>query len=87
LFIEIISSNNRDKILVMGDHHTVVVHGIAQLALFGYCLLGRGSFTGTVGCFYKVRVRKYHGLPCYKTDQDDPGVNDMALTFFQNSYY
>jgi len=31
-----------------------------------------------------VLVRAYHGLSCNKADQDDPGVNDMALIFFQN---
>ncbi len=72
---------------MVNNHHTVVMHSIAQLAFFGYCLLGLGAVVCPVGGrFDQVLVRIYHCLARNKADQDDPGVNDMLLTFFQNRY-
>ena len=63
---------------MMGNHHTVMVHGITQLAFFGYRLLGLGGIVRPVGrCFDQMLVRIYHHLACNKADQDGPGVNDM----------
>ena len=69
---------------MISNNHAVVVHNITQLTLFCYrCLV-----LGCLMCmrFYQMLVSRYHYLSCNKADQNDPGVNDMALTIFQNSF-
>ncbi|MDB5144093.1 MAG: hypothetical protein JWQ66_2806 [Mucilaginibacter sp.] len=68
---------------MISDRHAVMMHSIAQLAFFCYGLLILRCLMRTV--FHLVLVGKYHYLPCCKTDQNDPGVNDMTLSSFQNS--
>ena len=78
-----ICRNHGVKIVVIVNHHAIVVHGIAQLAFFCYGLLVCGCLVRTV--FNQVLVGTYHHLPGCKAEQDDPGVNDMTLSSFQNS--
>jgi hypothetical protein len=77
-----IGRDNRTKILVVSKRHAVVMHGIAKLALFCYSLLILSSLMSVI--FYLVLVSKYHYLPCYETDQDDPGINNVLIALFQN---
>lgn len=59
----------------------MMIRSIAQLTLFFYSLL----FTSMMRIvFYQVLVCKYQCLPCRKTDQNDPGIEYMAITLFQN---
>lgn len=64
-----------------------MVHGIAKLTFFGNGLLSRcfGDLMNAAG-FYGdfVLMRKYHVLTRYKTDQQYPCADDMAVTPFQN---
>ena len=69
---------------MLSDGHAVVVHHIAQLTFFCYRWMTLGRLMCIV--FYQMLVSRYHHLPCNKADQNDPGVNDMAFTFFQNSF-
>jgi hypothetical protein len=76
----------RTKHIVTKNSHVRVMHHIADLAL-----IGNGLYR--LGCFYRMKgrclkvckmlVRKNHGLPCYKADQNDPGKTDMELFLFQ----
>jgi hypothetical protein len=71
---------------MISKRHAVMMHGIAQLAFFYYGLLVGRSLMRLVSVGpYHVLVSKYHYLPGRKKCQDYPGVNDMLLTFFQNS--
>lgn len=61
-------------------YHAVMVHSIAQLALFRQHLaMGRG-FCQTRECFVLVAI--YRPLARSKADQQCKGVKNMALTFF-----
>jgi hypothetical protein len=60
-------------------YHTVVMHGIAQLALLSYYST-MGS-TGNV-CKRFMLVSVHRPLTSYKADQQGKGVKNMALTFF-----
>ena len=62
--VKIVGRNNRIKILIVVNRHVIVVHRIAQLAFFGYCLLILGGFVcvKSNGIIQMV-VRKYHRLP------------------------
>ena len=55
--------------------HAVVMHGIADLTLFGYGSLILRSLVCFV--FHPVLVGIYHQLSSCKAEQDDPGVDDM----------
>jgi len=81
-----IGSNRRRKILLGLNQHTIVVHGITQLALFGNGLLIlRGLSMVMFSRFNNVLVSIYHQLTRCKADEHDPGVNDMLLALFQNT--
>jgi len=69
---------------MISNGHAVMIHNITQLTFFCYRLLVLGRLMRMV--FYQMLVSRYHHLSCNKADQNDPGVNDMALTFFQNSF-
>ena len=69
--------------MMLSGHHCIMVHSIAQLAFFCNSLL-RSRMRFKSRRTYKVRMRIYHSLPCDETDQNDPGVNDMAFRFCQN---
>lgn len=70
--------------MMLSNSHAVVVHHIAQLTFFCYRWLVLCRLMRMV--FYQMLVGGYHYLSCNKADQDNPGVNDMAYTFFQNSF-
>jgi len=81
-----ICGDNWRKILVGINNHAGMMHGIAQLALFGYRYPVLIRFVCVGYCIPgHMLVSVHHPLPCHKADQDDPGVNDMSLTLFQNS--
>jgi hypothetical protein len=69
--------NYRSKIGMTMSRHTVVMHGIAQLAFFGNngALSSRFGYAG----YYFVLVSINGPLPCCKTNQQNPGANNMAL--------
>ena len=69
---------------MLSNGHAVVVHYIAQLTFFCHGWLILGCLTRMV--FYQMLVSRYHHLSCNKADQNDPSVNDMSFTFFQNSF-
>lgn len=61
-------------------HVIVVMHHIAQLAIFAYSgVVMRYICCSLVGA---VIVRIYSPLARYKADQDNPAINNMALIFF-----
>jgi hypothetical protein len=64
------------------EHHIIMVHSIAQLALFRNGLPGR-----VVGFAYEstpsVLVAIQYHLPCYKNNKQQPGAQNMTLIFFQ----
>jgi hypothetical protein len=64
--------------------HAVMMHGIAQLAIFAYRSMVRYSRCYSVAA---VIVRIYSPLTCYKANHNDPAVNNMALIFFHCQLY
>jgi hypothetical protein len=80
-----ISGNSRRKILVVRNLHTVMVHGITQLAFFSNRWLILSGLVRIINSRCdQMLVSIHHCLPCDKADHDDPGVNNMLLTVFQN---
>ena len=88
-FVGIAGNCNRCKIHCMINHHNVVVHGIAQLAIFGNGLpglcTGRMICRLVCACTYGVLVGKYHILPCNKAKQQYPCADNMVFVSFQVS--
>ncbi len=79
---------NRVKIhLCIGDH-CIMVHHVAQVALFTNCLMRYvfGDSVGAAGVFNNIMLmRVYHILACNKTDQQYPRKDNMIFTPFQIS--
>lgn len=87
--ISVAVNYNRRKINSAIYHHRVMMHGIAQLAIFSNYLF-RLSFGILVYYFFctrtnNMRMRVYHILPCDKAKQQHPRVDNMVFVFFQVS--
>jgi len=61
--------------VVVGQRHAGMMHGIADLTLFGYRSLILSGLVGFV--FSHVLVGIYHHLSRCKAEQYYPGINEM----------
>jgi hypothetical protein len=79
-----ISSNNRGKVGMRMRHHAIMVHGIAQLAIFRNNSTRRSRFGYAGKSFVLVSING--PLTRCKTKQQYPGTNYMAFIFihYQN---
>ena len=86
IFKNMTNNFNRVKIhLRIGDHR-IMVHYIAQIALFtnGLMRYVLGDSVWAAGVFNNIMLmRVYHILPCNKTDQQYPRKDNMIFTPFQ----
>lgn len=84
--VRITYRNQRTDARIAEYSHMRMMHHIAYIALVGYGLNRLLRFYSMVSRRFKrmkMLVRIHHSLPCYKTDQDDPGKTDMELLLFQ----
>ncbi len=88
-FIVVTAYNYRGKINWCIYNNSVMVHGIAQLAIFSNGLFGLririmiGNFISSG--IYRVGVGIYHKLPCAKAKQQYPGKDNMVFIFFHSA--
>jgi len=61
--------------VVISQRHAGMMHGIADLALFGYGSLILSGLVRMV--FHQMLVGIYHHLSRCKAEQHDPGIYDM----------
>jgi hypothetical protein len=71
------------KVNLVVNGSTAKVHGIAELALFGNCLLMRRRMDLKGSGVTAVLVTIKYCLPSYKNKQQQPGAKDMVFIFFQ----
>jgi hypothetical protein len=78
---------NRCEIHLAVQCHKVVMHCIAQLAIFIYNRFLRKimAMINNRTCCNRMLVRPYHKLPCRKAKQKYPGSDNMVDVCFQVS--
>ncbi|EHQ27282.1 hypothetical protein Mucpa_3178 [Mucilaginibacter paludis DSM 18603] len=84
--MRIANGNQRAYCGVAKYSHVCMMHHIAYITLVGYGLYRLLSFYSMLNRRFKrmkMLVRIHHSLPCYKTDQYDPGKTDMEFFLFQ----